>query len=274
VFKKILFIADNHKLMDSLLRYVPSLFPEAEYHVMGVVDYSPLFVSATDRVGETVECAVVEAVLKCRKVLTELGIECQSGVVWGDFAARVQKYTEEKGIDLIAVETFMDEDTKRSHLSWHVERLFRGTDRPILILDRLPATDRPKSLLVLLTDHPFSAGAALFGLELANHLKAACFVYDVGEKADSDIREKLRERAEVTGTELGYLVESGAPLDRIMDILSEHDMLVMTRGGITVRDKMRMTVSGLPISRKAYEVFARAPVPTLLVGSYEVEGDG
>ncbi len=274
MFRKILFIADNHALMDTLLRYVPRLFPRAEYHVMGVVDLSPFFVNTTDFVHETVEAAVVGAVMHSNEVLASDGRDAKLGIVWGNFAARVGKYTLEKAIDLVAVETFMDEDTKRSHLSWHVDRLFRGTDRPILLMDRLPEDETPDELLLLLTAHPLSLRAGRTGIRLARYLGATCTALDITGDSGGSVERRLKEMASRARVPLRYTANPDARVKDILSIVAAHDMLVMTRGGKGLLDKMKMSVTGLPIRRKAYEVFAGAPTPALLVGEHEVIPNG
>ena len=61
MFKRVMIIADNYKLIDSLLRYTPILFPDAEYHVVSVVDYSYDIMSATSFVDDSLERTAVSA---------------------------------------------------------------------------------------------------------------------------------------------------------------------------------------------------------------------
>ncbi|MFQ5885445.1 MAG: universal stress protein, partial [Thermoplasmata archaeon] len=109
MFRRILVLADNYKLTDSLLRYIPNVFPSSEYHVLSIVDFGYDILSVTHYVEDTLQESAIRAMLQCVSLLEEAGIDCRMTILKGNFQAVVEKYVRENGIDLIATETYIDE---------------------------------------------------------------------------------------------------------------------------------------------------------------------
>jgi hypothetical protein len=159
MFRKILVLADNYQLTDFLLRYIPNVFPTSEYHVLSIMDFGYDIMS-----------------LHCASVLEEEGIACQKTIIKGNFQAVVEKYVRENEINLIATETYIDEEQKKSHFSWHLEELFRSVKIPILVMDRPVDLKKPESVCILYTGSGFSEKAVSLGMRLAKWLDAYCLV--------------------------------------------------------------------------------------------------
>ncbi|MFQ6060474.1 MAG: hypothetical protein ACE5KV_04135 [Thermoplasmata archaeon] len=272
MFRRILVLADNYHLTDFLLRYIPNVFPSSEYHVLSIIDYGYDILSVTDYIEDTLEESAIRAMLHCASVLEERGVVSQKTILKGNFQAVVEKYTRENEIDLIATETYIDEDKKKSHITWHLEGLFKSVEKPILIMDRAVELKKPDSVSILYTGARHSKEALVLGLELAKWLEASCLVLHVGERAGNLMRLQLDRITPRIGTQTPVETRECASAQEIVDILANYDLFVMSRGGRSLADRVKMFVRRLPLSKVEIDVLMYAPIPTILVGG-KTEGE-
>jgi hypothetical protein len=259
MFKRVMIIADNYKLIDSLLRYTPILFPDAEYHVVSIVDYSYDIMSATSFVDDSLERSAVSALFHCVDNLKAVGIQAKRGFYKGNFEAIVENYVRRQRIDLVATETPLEMDQKRTHVCWHLEKIFRTPIKNVLILDRMPELRRPKRIFIVVGDSPKSWLAAERGVLLCKEFGAACGMSYAGKKARRSVYEGFSE-VDFEIKEFEWSMKEEIP-----KFLEEFDFLVMSRGGYRLRDQLKMMVRTLPLSRGEINILFYAPIPVLLV---------
>lgn len=265
MFKRIMIIADNHKLIDSLLRYTPLLFPKAEYHVVSIVDYSFDILSATTFIDDTLEKSAMRALFHCIDTLKGLGIRAKRGYYKGNFEAIVENYVRRERIDLVATETPMEQDQKRSHISWHLEKLFRTPSRNILMLDRMPDLQRPRKIISIIGDSPKSWLAADRGIQMCKDFGASCGMSFAGSRPRSTIYEHFSKLADKRDVDFSLEMFDWKRREEIPSILGKFDLLVMSRGGQRLRDQVKMWVKALPLSRLEMNILLYAPIPVILV---------
>jgi hypothetical protein len=266
MFKRILVLADNYQLTYFLLRYIPNVFPTAEYHILSVVDFAYELLSVTEYIKETIEESAIAAMLHCASVLEESGITPQKTILKGNFQAVVEKYVRENGIGLVATELYIDEEKKKSQFSAHIGGLFKSVRVPILAMDRPVELAKPKSLSILYTGTQHSDIALNLGLRLAKYLEVPSTVMVCA----SAQRKVLYPRIETAGQEIGVPLHISTheydSVKDIVDVAGEHDLFVTSRGGRSWKDRIEMVFKRLPISRVEIETIMYVPVPMLLVG--------
>jgi len=265
MFRRIMIIADNYKLIDSLLRYTPLLFPKAEFHVVSIVDYSFDILSATSFIDDNLERSAMRALFHCIDTLKGMGIRAERGYYKGNFEAIVENYIRRQGIDLVATETPMEQDRKRSHISWHLEKLFRTPSRNILILDSPPDMQRPKKVFSIIGDSPKSWLAADRGMQMCKSFGASCGMSFTGRRPRRAIYEHFSKLAHKRGVEFSLEMFDWKRKEEIPSFLEKFDLLVMSRGGHRLRDQVKMWVKALPLSRLEMNILLYAPIPVILV---------
>lgn len=266
MFRKILVLADNYQLTDFLLRYIPNVFPTSEYHVLSIIDYGYDIMSVTDYIEDTLEESAIRAMLHCASVLEEGGIACQKTIIKGNFQAVVDKYVRENGINLIATETYIDEEQKKSHFTFRLEGLFRSVKIPILVMDRPVDLKKPESVCILYTGSRFSNVAANLGMKLAKWLDAYCLVLYIGERRRDEVYSHMERGAEELGLLPKFEVRQSRSASEIVGIIANYDLFVMSRGGLSLIDRVKMFFKRLPLSGIEIEALMYAPKPTILVG--------
>ncbi len=265
MFRRILVLADNYQLTDYLLRYIPNVFPNSEYHILSVVDFGYDIMSVTDYIKETLEESAIEAMLHCAAILEEAGITARKTILKGNFQAVVEKYIRENKIDLVATELYLDEVKKKSQFTEHIGGLFKSVPVPIFAMDRPVELRRPKSISILYTGSVHSEVALSLGLRLAQYLRAPCLVLYFGER-----RQEITSHIQWVGRELGvplYIeMRECTSAGEIVDIVGDHDIFVTTRGGRSWKDRLEMIFKRLPLRKIEIETIMYVPVPMLLVG--------
>lgn len=267
MFKRIMILADNYKLIDSLLGYTPLLFPTADYHVVSVVDYSYDILSATSFIDDSIERSAMKALFHCIDTLKEVGINAKRGYFKGNFEAIVENYVRRELIDLVATETPMEMNQKRSHISWHLEKLLRTPIKNVMILDRMPELRRPESVFIVVGDSPKSWLAAERGVLLCKELEATCSMSYVGRKWRKAVYDGFKILAGRHDVEFDVREFEWSLKEEIPRFLEEYDFLVMSRGGRRLRDQIKMVFRALPLSKGEVNILLYAPIPILLVGA-------
>lgn len=266
MFRRILVLADNYQLTDSLLRFIPNVFPSAEYHVLSVIDYGYDIMSVTNYVEDTLQDSAIRAMLHCASILEEAGINSRKAILKGHFEAVVEKYVRENGINLVATETYIDEVQKKSHFSWHLWRLFKAIRIPILFMDRPAHLKKPESVCILYSGTGFSEAAVNLGMSLAKWLKASCRVLYVGEGIRSRVYSHLERKAGKIGVQVEIDRHAYSSARELVETIGKYDLLVTSRGGRTWRDRILMTIKRLPLRKIEIQAILYAPIPTILVG--------
>lgn len=266
MFRKILVLADNYRLTDHLLKYIPNVFPNSEYHVLSVVDFGYELLSVTDYIKETLEESAIEAMLHCSSVLEESGITPRKTIIKGNFQAVVEKYIRENKIDLVATELYIDEVEKKSQFSSHVGGLFKAAPVPIFAMDRPVELRKPKSVSILYTGTVHSEMALTLGLRLASYLKSPCLVLYFGERRREEIKSHIKWAARQLGVPLYFDTRECTSASEIVEIVGTHDIFVTSRGGRSWKDRFSMVYKRLPLRKIEIETIMYVPVPMLLVG--------
>ncbi|TET89718.1 MAG: universal stress protein [Methanomassiliicoccales archaeon] len=266
MFRRILVLADNYELTDSLLRYIPNVFPSSEYHVLSIIDFGYDILSVTHYVKDTLQESAIRAMLHCVSLLEEAGIDCRKTILKGNFQAVVEKYVRENGIDLIATETYIDEVKKKSHFSWHLEGLFKAIRIPILFMDRPVEEKKPESVCILYSGTGYSEGAANLGMRLAEWLGASCLVLHVGKLGRDQVYPYLEGKAEKIGVRVEIDSHTYSSARELVEIIANYDLFVTSRGGRSWKDRAIMAIKRLPLRKIEIEAIMYAPIPTILVG--------
>ncbi|CCQ37050.1 UspA domain protein [Natronomonas moolapensis 8.8.11] len=189
MFDRILFPTDGSEGADAVFDRVLDVAEThaATVHVLNVADTAHdsvtriqgEIVDVLEREGET----VVEA---AAQRATGRGIPAVTDVVQGGVAATVDAYTEEYGIDLIAMPTRGRTGLERLLLGSTTDRVLRRSSVPVLTLD--PADDSvtyPARGVLVPTDGSAGAEAALeLSVELAAGTGATLHVLCVADESD------------------------------------------------------------------------------------------
>jgi hypothetical protein len=266
MFKRILVLADNYQLTDFLLRYIPNVFPTAEYHVLSVVDFGYEIMSVTDYIKETLEESAIEAMLHCATVLEESGITPKKTILKGNFQAVVEKFVRENGIGLVANELYIDEEKKASQFSAHIEGLFKSVPVPIFAMDRPVELRNPRSLSILYTGTQHSDIALKLGLRLAKNLEIPSTVMFCGGLQRKAMYPRIERAGQEVGVPMHIDTSEYNSVDDIVKMAGKHDLFVTSRGGRSWKDRFAMVFKRLPLSKMEIETIMYVPVPMILVG--------
>jgi hypothetical protein len=72
--------------------------------------------------------------------------------------------------------------------------------------------------------------------------------------------------AEEIGLLPKFEVREGRSASEIVEIIANYDLFVMSRGGLSLLDRVVMFIKRLPLSGLEIEALMYAPKPTILVG--------
>lgn len=266
MFHKILILADNYQLTEILFRYTPHVFPSSEYHVLSTIDFGYDIISVTPYVEDTLEESALRAMLHCASVLEEAGIDSRKTIKKGNFQAVVDKYVRENEIDLVVIETYIDEEKKKSHFSEHLMGLFRAVKIPILFMDRPADLKKPESVCILYSGTEYSDDAVSLGMRLSKWLGASCTILYVGTLKSHQVFPHLERKAKRIGVRVEIDSVGHTSARELAEIIGSHDLFVTSRGGQSWKDRVVMAIKGLPLKNIEIGAIMYAPIPTILVG--------
>ncbi len=117
MFNKILIATDNSKLMESAVPYTATLFPQADFHVINVIDTITTSVPMSSLLRRTLNDLAGEAVNKAEKVLVDMGVsQVKKTILSGRSYREILNYVKANDIKLIVMATHSKSGTQRLHI--------------------------------------------------------------------------------------------------------------------------------------------------------------
>jgi len=265
MFRKILIATDNSQLMDNIVRYTALLFPEAEFHVINVIDTSRGNVPLSGLVRSTLEGLAREAVENAAKILEEKGIKAIKATPSGRPSTEILNYITRNRIDLLVIATHSKSGTQALHIGRCCARILEHTHCPIMLFNKPTRLERPKKILNPTSGSKYSHQGSLLAASLANNLGASLTVLFLGEPSAAE-----EEFAYVEGLTQALKVPlkmevCGEDLERcIIEHAREHDLMVGSRGRRGLAYKLRFLIPPLALGRLEREVIVESTIPFIM----------
>ncbi len=263
MINRILICTEGTPIMDKITEYVTFLFPEAEFHVVSVVDTSIGTVEVTRALMKLLEERAGEAVEKARKILEKQGVNFTCTTLRGDPSRAIYNYANRHKMDLIVMGASTKSGLVKLTFGHVGEALIRRVHQPLLVINQCPELKKPEKILSPTDGGVHSKEAGKMALFLAGYFGATLYKYYVGK--EKEMGKRVLDAAEAWATQVGVkevnqlALTEEEPADEILRIAQNYDLIVIGKG------KKTLFKSNL-LGFTSREVAALSPVPVFLVG--------
>jgi len=200
-------------------------------------------------------------------------INVQTLLSEGDVGIVIPDWCKQHDIDLIAVGTTGRSGVRKLFLGSVAEEIIRAAERPVLTVGRASSRRRsgPSRSILCATD--FSKDSLLcasYALSMASHCRARLIVLTVIDEREepesrASVVERLRALISNNSTltsELEFLVASGNPAKKILEIAREHSADLITVG---VRGAGGFARAASHFGSTAHDIIVGSSCPVLTV---------
>lgn len=267
MFENILIATDNSPLMKSSIQYTANLFPEANYHLINVINTTDSSIPQTTLMQNKMAKMSQEALENGEEILNEIGIEgIQKNSPAGKPSREILNYIEKNDIDLLVMATHSKTGAQRVHIGETATHSLEITSIPSMIFSCQCEPEIPKRIFNPSTFSSYSVEASILALELAEYFGASMTTYHIGDADPGAASRRIKSRADKLGVDYSLELNKGATDREIIERSQDFDFVVGSRGRRGWRYKLRHIFRGLALSNLEKELIAEIDSPFLMVG--------
>lgn len=266
MFNKILIATDNSKLMEGLIPYTATLFPQAEFHVISVINTSSGNIPVTNLLKKTLTNLSEDAVNKAEKTLTDMGIKkLNKSTPSGEPSREILTYAKDNDIDLCVLATHSKSGTQKIHIGHVCRIVLEHIHCPVMLINKPPKQERPKRILNPTSGSKYSHRASIFAATLANNFKAEMTTLYFGKSSRLDEEmEFVKNITDSINVKVNREFCEGDPEECIVKRAKDHDLIIASRGHSGLTYKLRSIIPEFALSKLDRAIIAQVTIPFLI----------
>ena len=137
MFDKILIATDNSPLIQNGIEYASTLFTDAEYHLINVLNTKDTSVPKTKLIESRMKKEAEEAIFQGKRTLEDMGVQrIKTAMPIGEPSEEILEYIERNKIDLLVIATHAKSGAQEIHIGDTAAHSLRVTSIPSLIFSR------------------------------------------------------------------------------------------------------------------------------------------
>lgn len=267
MFDKILIATDNSPLIQSGIEYTSTLFPDAEYHLMNVLNTKDKSVPKTDLIESHMKKEAEEAIFQGEKILEDMGIKkIKTAMPIGEPSEKILDYINKNQIDLLTIGTHSKSGAQEIHIGDTASDTMKVVSIPSLIFARRFEPEIPKTIFNPTTFSSYSVDATMIALDLAEMFDASLTTYHIGKKDPGASSRRIKRVAEKNEVDFELKVNKGASEEEIIEESAKYDFMVGSRGRSGLLYKLRFLFPKFAFSKIERILIAESQVPYLMSG--------
>lgn len=272
MFKKVLIPTDGTGLEDHAINYAAIAFPNAEFHILSVIQPHVKGTHLTRLLIQMQEESAEKAVNHAEELLKGLGIKGSiKKVLRGSPSKNILKYADASDIDIIVMRSYCAEGVQNYRLGSTIEKVLNHIHCPMLLISHTARQVKPEKILLSAgrgVDPKKLENVALFIAKSYGAKLTTLFVLEKkGSEREREFGEKVLKniawKADHVGLDVEKVFEHGDPAEKILEYAVDHDLIIIGAG----RKKIFRRIA---IGHVAREVCATSPAPILLVRGHHL----
>ncbi len=267
MFQNILIATDDSQLIKNAIEYTANCFPDADYHIISVINTSTPSIPITDILMENMRESSRRAIQDGVEILKNMGIEdCKKIIRKGAPSEEIVKYSEDYNIDLIVMGTQSKTGTQIYEIGETCLHVLEHSSIPVLLFDYIVDIKKPKKLLHPTSGTEYSLKAGRIAIKLAEYFDGDVNILSTRGGSETVFTfKKLHEFSEEHN--IPYHLRSCAvkPHKEIVNESKKHDLIVASLGRPGLKYKLRKIYPPFAIGKLEREVIVETRNPTLIV---------
>lgn len=267
MFENVLIATDNSPLMKNAIQYTATVFKDADFHLINVINTSDSSVPQTNLMQSKMAKISQEALDNGEEILIDMGIEgVNKSNPRGVPSQEIINYIRENHIDLLVMATHSKSGSQAVHIGETALHSLQVTSIPSLVFSCECATSKPDKIFNPTTFSTYSIDASMLALELAEFLDASLTTYHFGREDPGASSRRIKKRASKIGVDYELEINKNASEKEILEKSSEFDFIVGSRGRSGWRYKLRHIFRKFSLSALEKELIEESDIPFLMVG--------
>lgn len=271
IIQNILIPTNKNPITVGALDYIVSLFPDANYFILGVVDITGestlLYTSYSSDHLDVLEKLEMDAINEIKSQLEKKEVKVlDSKILYGHPTNAILKYSKKKNINLIVLATTSKVGTEMINLGSTAKGVIVRTRIPVLLL---PPNAKLKPVNIVLNPSTFSKysfRASLLALSFAKHFNASVKVLQIGEKYNEGMLNPTKEYAENEKIPIEFIqAKSKSSAKDILDLAKQCDIMIASRGRRGLSYKFRYLHPDFSLGKVEITAISLSEIPVILI---------
>ncbi|MVT14988.1 MAG: hypothetical protein GPW18_05030 [Euryarchaeota archaeon] len=269
--RRILIPTNKNPLMGKAIEFVTSIFPNAEYYLIGVVDISGesllLYSSYSAEYFDVLESLEKEAIDESIKILKEKNAKVVDSVLLKGYPSKtILNYASKNEINMILLTTSSKLGTEQIKLGSTAKLIIERSRIPTMLITPFSKFTGTKKILNPTSGSKYSFRASMLSINFAKQFEGSVKILHLGKIKDEKTINILRDYA--TKMNVPFEIEEVRDENLVHRIIEEskaHDIMIASRGRPGFAYKFRYFSPELALGKLEREVIELSPVPIILV---------
>lgn len=264
MYKKILILIDNSKVMEKVVEYVHTLFEDATLYLLSVINpgyfanyYSKTVLTEMRNLSE-------ESLNRIELFLESKNVKFQSDILVGEPVHLLLNYAKRKSVDLVVLETHSGKSVNKIKIGTTTFNLLANSNIPVLLLSENLEAKKPEKVLHPTSGSKYSEIATEETAKIASYWKSEVEVLVLREPKDR-IAEKAKEILKTYGITPKIEFAEESEINSILKRSEYNDLVIGSRGSPRASYKMRTIFKSFSLDPTLKIYVAFLPKPLLLI---------
>ncbi len=268
---RILIPTNKNPLMQKSIEYITSIFPEATYFTIGVVDISGesvlLYTSYSSDYLDVMESLEKEAIDEALDLLKKRGVKIGDSCIAKGFPSKtILSYSKKYNVNLIVLTTSSKVGTEEFRLGSTAKRIIEKSKIPTLLVTPISKTNPIKSIFNPSSGSKYSFRASMLSISFAKHFNASVKMLHFGKIKEKSLIETLKNYANSMNIKFEIEEYEGENLlKRILEESENFDIMIASRGRRGFSYKFRYFSPELALGKLEKEVIELSKIPIMLI---------
>jgi len=289
MFENILIATDDSQLVKNAIKYTANAFPDANYHVLNVINTSNKSIPKTDILMEDLKKSAKMAIEDAEDILHDMDIKnIEKSVKKGVPSEEIVSYSEKYDIDLIVMGTQSKTGTQTHEIGRTCLHVLEHSHAPVLLFDNIVEIKKPKRILHPSSGSKYSMRAGYLALKLTKYFdgEIEVLITQGGGETERTFEEKdlenlnylddLRLETEhafkklyefAKNNDIHYQLKSCAvkPDEDIVEESKKYDLIVGSLGRPGLKYKLRKIYPPFAVGKLEREIIVETKDPILFL---------
>lgn len=269
--KRILIPTNKNPLMKKAIEFVTSIFPSAEYYLIGVVDISGesllLYSGYSAEYLDVLESLEKEAIDEALEILRSRNARVVDSVLLKGYPSKtILAYASRNDINMILLTTSSKVGTEQVRLGSTARLIIEKSRIPTMLITPFSKCGEVKKILNPTSGSKYSFRASMLSINFAMQFNGMVKMLHLGKIKNEKMIEMLKDYA--SRLNVPYEIEEVRDENLVHRIIEEskvHDIIIASRGRRGFSYKFRYFSPELALGNLEREVIELSPVPIMLV---------
>ncbi len=263
MFKKIMIMVDNSPIMENVVQYVTSLFPDAFYYLYGVINLGAFSGYYSKIVSQQMKEISSETLRNLSLMLESKAIKFNLFLDEGEPVSSSLSFARKNSVDMFVLETHAGLSVNKIKLGKTTALIIEHSHVPLFLLSEDLVPVKHPGILHPTTGSKYSEKATYIAGELAKFWEGNLITLILRENKEETKKSAIQIYNSI-GIESEFYLQEEGEVPSIINFAKTNDVIVGSRGSPRPTYKFRFLVHSFAIDPTVRLAVSLLPKPLLL----------